>query len=201
MRSNALKHPYPFRIVPPMMRTAVFLSLTLLVSATALADQNQFGILLGGSKRISDTAGTQERQFADDFTFNNSVKEVYVGIELDPSTMFRIKAGQITAPAIFVNGTNRVDIEQADVSHVDALVDYRFSEIFGSTGLFAGVGMYRQSASGQQSETNVGLQGGLNADFPLSRRYGILVEAAYHWVNFDARPRYITLSGGLRISF
>ena len=40
-----------------------------------------------------------------------------------------------------------VPLEPEQVEHVDALIDYRFSEAFGSTGLFAGVGLYRQRAS------------------------------------------------------
>ncbi len=38
-------------------------------------------------------------------------------------------------------------------------------------------------------------------DFPLSRRYGVVVEGTYHWVNYHYRPRYLTLTGGLRITF
>ena len=85
--------------------------------------------------------------------------------------------------------------------HVEAIVDYRFSEAFGSAGIFGGLGMYRTSAPGVADDTNGGLTAGANADFPLSKRYGIMVEGSYHWLHTAVHQRFITLTGGLRISF
>ena len=179
------------------------LALTLALAALPAAAQvSEFGILLGGSKRlISHTDEQQGLGVSDNFKFNNSVKEIYYSVILDDYSRFKIKLGEITAPAAFRADNARVDVDKGKVDHVDALVDYRFSEPFGSTGLFAGLGLYRQTASGQQEETNYGFSGGVNGDFPLSRRYGVVVEGTYHWVNFHYRPRYLTLTGGLRISF
>ena len=42
---------------------------------------------------------------------------------------------------------------------------------------------------------------GVNSDFPISRRYGVLLEAAYHWTHAEFQPRYLTLGAGLRVSF
>jgi hypothetical protein len=167
-----------------------------------LAQSSEFGLLFGGSKRMND-AGAQGQSGINDFKFGNSVKEIYYGTEIDPGTIFRIKAGSVSLPLVYgASATpSNPTVVKGKIDHVDAVVDYRFSEPFGSTGLFAGVGMYRQSASGQQSDTNVGLSGGVNADFPLSRRYGIVGEATYHWVHTVERQRFVTLTGGLRISF
>lgn len=179
--------------------------LALALAATALpasAQFSEFGILLGGSKRlISHTDEQQGVGVSDNFKFDNSVKELYYSVVLDDDTRFKIKVGEITAPGAFRADNARVDVDKSKVAHADALVNYTFSEPFGSTGLFAGVGLYRQTASGQQEETNYGFSGGVNGDFPLSRRYGIVIEGTYHWVNFHYRPRYLTLTGGLRISF
>lgn len=184
------------------MKNALLIGLLALTALPAAAQFSEFGILLGGSKRlISSRDADQGIGVSDNFKFSNSVKELYYSVVLDDYSRFKIKAGQITAPAAFQIDNARVDVEKAKVEHIDALVDYRFSEPFGSTGLFAGFGLYRQSAADQQDETNYGLSAGINADFPLSRRYGVIVEGAYHWVNFHYRPRYLTLTGGLRISF
>jgi len=91
--------------------------------------------------------------------------------------------------------------QKGRIQHLDALIDYKFSEPYGSTGLFAGVGFYRDQPRNGSSQSNYGFSAGVNGDFPLSRRYGVIVEGTYHWVNFDYNPRLVTLTGGLRISF
>lgn len=184
------------------MKKTLLLLVVALSALPAAAQYSEFGFVLGGSKRlISQTDEMQGIGISDDFKFGNSVKELYYSIKLDDYSRFKIKLGQITAPGAFkVNGA-RVDVAKADTDHIDGIVDYRFSEPFGSTGLWAGVGLYRIQAPDQQEETNYGFSGGVNGDFPLSRRYGVVVEAAYHWVNFHYKPRYVTLGAGLRISF
>jgi hypothetical protein len=198
-----LNHRYPSLIVRPMKKAAFLLAVLALAALPAAAQSSEFGFLFGGSKRLNDISGTQgSNRIAKDFTFSNSVKEAFYGVQLEPDTMFKIKVGEITAPIIALDADgNRVDAGKGNIDHIDALVDYRFSEPFGSTGLFGGLGMYRQSVKGYQDETNVGVSAGVNGDFPLSRRYGIIVEGAYHWIHLSAHPRYITLTGGLRISF
>lgn len=176
------------------------LLVALLLTVSAAGQTAQFGFLVGGAKRLNEVAGTQGEGGIDEFKFSHSVKEAYYRTELDEGNYFRIKGGQIDLPLIFDQSGTPTAVK-GKIQHIDALVDYRFSEAFGSTGLFAGAGMYRQSASGHEDDTNVGLSGGFNADFPLSRRYGIIAEATYHWVRTEQRQRFITLTGGLRISF
>ena len=191
-----------------MKKPAFFLAI-LIITALPAAAQNtsEFGILFGGTKLVNDVGsaqgGNQGQRGVNDFKFSNSVKSIYWGVQMDPGTWIRIKAEQINAPLIALDSNgDRVENGKGKIDHVDVLVDYKFSEAFGKTGLFAGVGMYRQSESGTSNEdSNVGFSAGVNADFPFSKRYGLVVESAYHWVRLPARPRYITLSGGLRISF
>lgn len=185
-----------------MKKAAFLLVIFALAALPAAAQSSEFGFLFGGSKRLNDIPGTQGEHNVNNFTFSNSVKEAFYGVQLEPDMMFKIKVGEITAPIATLDAQGqRVNAGKGNIDHIDALVDYRFSEPFGSTGLFGGVGLYRQSVSGYQDETNAGLSAGVNGDFPLSRRYGIIVEGAYHWIHLPARPRYITLTGGLRISF
>jgi len=205
------------RIVPRMFRSILFAALSLLVAASALAQTSELGVLFGGSKRlISHSDEAAGLGISDNFKFGNSVREMYYSLELDPGTRFKIKAGEIEAPVAFqfatASGKVRSDLPKGKVEHADALIDYRFSEAFGSTGIFAGVGLYRQRGNvtddrvpadlrGQQEETNYGFSGGVNGDFPITRRSGVIVEATYHWINYHYRPRYVTLSAGLRFSF
>jgi len=94
----------------------------------------------------------------------------------------------------------RRDVE-GEVQHLEANVEYRFSEPYGTTGLFAGVGFYRQTAPDSDATVNYGVNGGVNADFPLNRRYGIVLEGTYHWTNSHFQSRFMTVGAGLRVSF
>ena len=195
------------RIVPRMIRIASAIALTLLVSASAFAQTSEFGFMLGGNKRLISSNDEQEGVgVSDNFSFGNAVREIYWAVDIEQGTRFRIKAGTLEGPVAFRIDDVRTDIEDGQVDHVDALIDYRFSENFGSTGLFAGAGLYRMKANlpgggESQSETNYGLSAGVNADFPITRRWGFIAEVAYHHINFEYKPRYITLSGGLRFAF
>jgi hypothetical protein len=193
------------------------LLLMLFAATPAFAQTSELGVLFGGSKRlISHSDQAAGLGISDNFKFGNSVREIYYAVQLDPGTNFKIKAGEIEGPVAFqyttATGTARTDSAKGTVEHVDGIIDYRFSEVFGSTGLFAGVGLYRQRGTitdpavpvaqqGTQTETNYGFQGGVNGDFPLSRRVGFIAEVAYHWINYHYKPRYVTLTGGFRLSF
>ncbi len=187
-----------------MKKSALLLAILLLAAVPAVAQSSsEFGILFGGSKRLNDIKGSQGGDGVTDFKFSNSTKSLYYAVQMEPGTWFRIKVEQINAPLIALDADgNRIEGGKGKLDHIDALVDYKFSEPFGSSGIFAGVGMYRQHVTDTGAEdTNYGLSAGVNADFPFSRRYGLIVEAAYHWVHLPARPRYTTLGAGLRISF
>jgi len=188
-----------------MKKTAVFLGFVLLTAAPSFAQSQQFGLLLGGSKRIysrndkSDQPGLP----SDSFKLSNAVREVWYGIQLEPGTMFKIKAGQIDGPvgSISPKGQPLTSPVKGRYEHLDGIIDYRFSEPFGSTGLFAGAGLYRAKANGQATNTEYGFSVGVNTDFPITRHFGVIGEGTYHWMNFAYRPRIVTLTGGLRISF
>ena len=206
------------RIVKPMRKTAFALALLAFSAMPAAAQTSEIGFLLGGTKRlISHSDQAKGLGISDSFKFSNSDREIYYGIQLDPGTWFKVKAAQIEGPLAFQystasGGKARTDIKKGKIEHVDAVIDYRFSEPFGATGLFAGVGLYRQRGSltdaaipsdqrGTQTETNYGFLGGVNGDFPITRRTGFIVEATYHWIAYNYKVRYVTLGGGLRFSF
>lgn len=196
-------------ILPAMKRAVLaaavaLIALPLAAQSSPLSNQmSQFGILFGGSKRMNDLPGDQGNSNIKDFSFGNSVKEIFIGTRLEPDTMFRIKAGEIDVPVLVDDGTGTGNLTKVKgkIDHVDAVVDYRFSESWGSSGFFGGIGMYRATTKGLADDTNAGLTLGVNADLPLSTRYGIVVEGTYHYLHLTPRQRFLTATGGLRISF
>lgn len=196
------------RIVPAMKRTFALVALLVVSALPAAAQMNEIGVLVGGSRRFVD-AGARETgvEFADStFSFSNTSFDIFWGRPLDADTFLKLKVGRIETQvpvAYRVDGNNtlfRRDAE-GEVTHLAANVEYRFDEPYGSTGIFAGIGMYQQSAEDADSSSSFGVNAGVSADFPITRRYGFIVETAYHWVRTDFQPRYLTVSGGLRVSF
>ena len=73
--------------------------------------------------------------------------------------------------------------------------------MFGSSSIYAGGGLYRQTGPGFDTTTNFGANFGVAADFPMTARYGIVLDGSYHWIRTDFQPRYLTIGAGLRVSF
>ena len=194
-------------ILPAMKKTFILLAILILGALPAAAQSTEFGVLFGGSARSTESnTGAQDVNLDDDFSLSHNSVEFYYGIELEPGTMFKVRVGRIETPVGLQNlAGGRTDVE-GEVEHIDAIAEYRFSEPFGSAGLFAGIGLYRQTgeiAGGldEISETDYGFLAGVTADFPLSRRYGVVLDATHHWTKLPFKPRYLTVSGGLRLRF
>jgi len=167
--------------------TLIVLSLLATVSAAA---QSSIGLLLGGSQTVEGNIDTN---------FSNSLREVFVATELEPGTVLRIRGGQVDSedgPQIGLPGVTR----EGKLEYIDALIEYRFYETFGSSSFFAGPGVYRQRF-GTFDETDFGLSGGVNALFPVTRRLSLTGEISYHWANFEEAREFLTLAGGVRFSF
>ncbi len=194
-----------------MRKTAFLLALLLACSLPAAAQTTEFGVLFGGSKRVTDGGDTAAAgtTFSDDgFSFSNNSFELYYALQVDPGTMFKIKAGRINGPvglrSTEVIAGEEVDVRtdvEGEVQHIEGLIEYRFSEPFGSAGLFAGIGAYRHEAPGFETSTDYGFAVGVTADFPMTRRYGVILDGTYHFTKHDFSPRYLTISGGLRFAF
>ncbi len=199
---------YPSRIVPAMRRTAFLLAVALVSAVPLCAQTTEFGFMYGGSKRVIKGSQTPAPNTSFDnssFSFSNSAFDLYYAVQLEPGTMFKLQVGRIDTPIAVretaSDGTTvRRDVD-GQVQHAEGIVEYRFSEPYGSTGLFAGVGAYRHTASNFGSEVEYGFPIGVDTDFPLSRRYGIIAAATYHFTNAAYRPRYLTIGAGLRFSF
>ncbi len=213
----------PSRIVPAMKRTSILLVLIVLSALPAVAQSSEFGVIVGGSRRFVDGAPKEEGVEFDDSTFSlsNNSFDLYWALQMEPEMYIKFKGGRIQGPVAVgynVDGKNepcspgetapanpkpclfRKDVE-GEVQHLEANVEYRFSEPYGTTGLFAGVGFYRQTAPDTDATVNYGVNAGVNADFPLNRRYGIVVEGTYHWTNSHFQSRFMTVGAGLRVSF
>lgn len=190
-----------------MNRNALVFAISIVCAAPLAAQTTEFGVIFGGSKRIVERIAPPpgETLLDEGFSLENSTVDLYYAVQLEPGTLFKLRVGRIETPVAFRTRFGEGAIVRQDregeVQYAAGIIEYRFSEAFGSTGLFAGVGMYRQVADGFDATTDYGFPVGVNADFPLSRRYGVILDATYHFTKSDFDPRYFTLGAGLRIGF
>ncbi|HEX8412004.1 MAG TPA: hypothetical protein VF883_24355 [Thermoanaerobaculia bacterium] len=180
---------------------------------------NEFGFIVSGSRRFVDSSNArslvgEEDWIESNFEFGNTAYELYWSIPIEPDLNLVFKGGtiqsEIGVPIEAVDpdaeepgtmATFRRDVADGAVHHAGAVVEYEFDEPFGSSGLFAGLGMYRLTAPGEDAQQTWGVHAGVNSDFPISRRYGVVLEAAYHWTKADFNQRFMTVGAGLRVSF
>lgn len=215
-------------LIVATMKRAIFLTLlTLMVAVPTFAQGSEFGILVGASRRFVES-GTGEpiagsnppanRALLDnDFSLSNSAVDLYWAMELEDATRLKFKVGRMQTPVAFEIANPAFDEDnpqpnvpqffrrdlEGEVQHASAVIEYRFDEPYGSTSIFGGLGLYRQSADDDAVDTqsDYGFQFGINADFPITRKYGALLEATYHMSRGPFSPRYLSLTGGLRIAF
>ena len=184
------------RIVTAMKKTAILLAFFTMWALPAAAQHNEFGILFGATRPMKSDAGKG--------SFDSGMREFYYGMRLDEGTLFRVEVGRMKTKTALpaIDGGSGLEIDPAGtIEHADGIIEYRFAEAYGYTGLFAGAGLYRQKTNGRE-ESDYGFQGGITALFPLNRTYAVAVEGAYHWINvYNPRPRYVTIGAGIRIAF
>jgi hypothetical protein len=205
-----------------MKRTLFLLALTVLGAMPAFAQEsNEFGIIVGGSRRfvfgggnVKSITGPAESDWIEsNFSFSNTSFELYWSMPIEPELSLKFKGGRLESeipigyiaddPATAANDPRlfRRDVADGEVAHAEAVVQYEFDEPFGSSGLFAGLGYYRLSAPDEESQTTWGVVAGVNADFPITRRYGVVLEGSYHWTRAEFDPKFMTVGGGVRVSF
>ncbi len=183
-----------------MKKTLILFSFLAVSALPVFAQNNEVGLLVGGAKALKTAAGGKS-------DFQHGFEEISYGVSLDQGTIFKVKVGRMDAKTVFVSkdasGNQVLDVvdSKGQVEYADAVIEYRFSEAFGATGIFAGTGLYRQSG-GNRQESDYGFVAGVNGLFPISRSLGITAEGAYHWAHFySPKPRYATLGVGLRFAF
>lgn len=130
-----------------------------------------------------------------DFNLEDSAIEIYYKVPLDVGTSLKLKYGTLESE-LEIAGTK----DEGDLQYLDLLVAYEFDESFGKSSLFAGIGMYRQEI-GDLDESDYGFAVGVNATFPVSRRFALTSELTYHYAHFEADTGFLILSGGLEINF
>jgi hypothetical protein len=174
-----------------MKKLLITTVLATLIATPIFAQTSTVGVMIGASE--SAEHGLK-------IGLDHSAREIFFSTELEPETIFKLKAGTVNTTNEFDLASNDQVTSKGNIDYVEALVEYRFSEVYGSTSLFAGPGYFRQHFGGYE-ESNYGFAGGVNGIFPMTRRSAFLAEIAYHAARFDRRRAFLTVTGGVQFGF
>ena len=165
-----------------------FLAIAFLLSlpVAAQAQMSSLGMTFGIAEPTADGL---------DYNLEDTVLELYYKVPLDKGTSLRLKYGTLESE-LEIGDVK----DTGDLQYLDLLVAYEFDETFGNSSLFAGVGMYRQEI-GDLDESDYGFAAGVNATFPVTRRFAFTSELAYHYAHFEADTGFLMLTGGIEFNF
>lgn len=173
-------------IFAPMMKRLFALAILVALPAVAEAQTSSLGMSFGVAEPTSDGL---------DFNLKDPVLEVFYRVPLDKGTSVGLKYGTLESD-LEIEGVK----DEGDLQYLDVIVSYEFDETFGRSSMFAGIGLYRQEL-GDLDESDYGFVAGVNATFPVSRRFSLLSELSYHYAHFEADTSFLILTGGFQFNF
>jgi hypothetical protein len=122
-------------------------------------------------------------------------------IVTEPQTLVGVRYGRIG----FDDDQPLETLFDADLTYLTLAGEYKFDETFYEGGMYVGVGGYRlegvDAAGASQDDTSFGLAIGVTGEFPITRRFGVVVEFAGHYTDLDVAQFFATGQAGLAVHF
>jgi hypothetical protein len=137
-----------------------------------------------------------------DDSLDNGAWQASFGMVTNDHTLVQVRAGRFDLDS----DGDFEGLEGAELEFANVAGEYRFGQGYYDFGVFVGLGAYRLTgdlpASGEESETALGIALGLAGDFDLTRHLAVVVEASAHYATFDERSNLFALAvGGLAFRF
>lgn len=119
----------------------------------------------------------------------------------EPRTLFGVRLGQIGFDAAEPLET----LFDADLTYLTLAGEYKFDQGYYESGIYLGLGGYQlegvDAGGADRDETSFGLVIGVNGEFSITRRFGVLVEFSGHYVDFDAAQFFAMGHAGVAFHF
>ena len=166
-------------------------ALVLPAGAAAQEDQPlEASLLLGfGGSFDEDQAG-----------LGNSGYQIGLSLGVARRTKVGLRFGEIDYGA----GDFVSTIARPTFSYVTVGGEYTFSERYYESGIYLGLGAYKlEGRLGGQSfdDTTLGAVLGVTGEFEITRRLGLVLEAAGHFADFGPARYFVAFHGGLAYHF
>lgn len=132
--------------------------------------------------------------------FGNPSYQLGFSLVTQPRTLVGVRFGQLGF------GSERFDnLVDAELTYLTVAGEYRFDEGYYDGGLYLGIGGYKldgtQVAPGGGEGTGIGLAFGVNGEFEINRRFGILVELSGHYADLEQAHFFAMAHAGLAYHF
>jgi hypothetical protein len=175
-----------------MTRPTILAALLLvLVPVCASAQSSAIGVSVGSGESLEDGLN---------FEFGDTIVQLYYETTFGVGTTFRVQYGTFDTE-VELQGETELQTFDSTVEFVNLIGQYEFDEVYGQSALFAGLGLYRNEVEGLDAEKDWGLVLGVNGTFPVTRRFALTAEIAYHWADFEQNLSVLVVSGGAKIRF
>lgn len=132
---------------------------------------------------------------------DNSAFQLGFSFVTEPRTHLGIRLGRFDLESDEFFGSLR----QADLTYLTLGGEYRFREAYYDSGVYLALGGYRLQGTGptgrSEDETAVGISMGFTGEFEVSRRFGVQLELAGHYADFDDAQLFVTGLVGVAFHF
>lgn len=132
---------------------------------------------------------------------SNTGFQVNLGLVTEPQTHLVLRTGRLALDKDGLFGS----LTNADLKYVTIGGEYRYTEPFYESGIFAALGAYRLSGatpSGRDSRDDTwGVSVGFTGELPIKRWVGIQAELSGHYVNFKEAQFFAMAHAGVAFHF
>lgn len=168
----------------------------LLAAPGAASAQQLYSFTLSG---MAGFGGSLDADPGDEITLGSY--QLGAALVTEPRTLVGVRYGRIA----FDDDEPLESLFDADLTYLTLAGEYKFDQTFYEGGMYVGVGGYRlegvDAAGAGQDDTSFGLAVGVTGEFPLTRRFGIVVEFAGHYTDLDEAQLFATGQAGLAVHF
>lgn len=122
-------------------------------------------------------------------------------IVTEPRTLVGVRVGRIG----FDDDEPLESLFDADLTYLTLAGEYKFDQTLYEGGMYVGVGGYRLEGTdafgSDRDDTSFGLVIGSTGEFPITPRFGVVVDIAGHFTDLDEAQIFATAQAGLFVRF
>jgi hypothetical protein len=134
-------------------------------------------------------------------SFSNGGYQLNLGVVTEPGTHLILRTGRLALDKDGLFGS----LSNADMKYVTIGGEYRYSEKFYESGIFAALGAYQlggTQVSGRDSKTDTwGISIGFTGELPIRTWLGLQAELSGHYVDFKEEQFFAMAHAGLVFHF
>lgn len=167
-----------------------------LLAAPAASAQQLYSFTVSAAAGIGGSFDADPGDGVDHGTF-----QLMAGMVTEPRTLVGVRYGEIG----FDSDEPLEGLFDADLTYLTLAGEYKFDQRYYEAGVYVGLGGYQlegiDAGGADRDDSSFGLVIGVTGEFPITRRFGVVVEFAGHYTDLDDAQIFATGVGGLAVHF